>query len=69
MATGRNHKLIPKASKYKYVAKYEGERGLILWQCNYKCSLRYKTEREAAIAVDKRLIAEGKEPINILVRK
>jgi len=69
MATGRNHKLIPKASKYKYVSKYQGERGMIRWQCNYKCGIRYDTEREAAIAVDKRLIAEGKDPINILVRK
>lgn len=27
---------------------------------------RYKTERDAAIAVDKILISQGKEPINVL---
>ena len=29
----------------------------------------FKTERAAAIAVDKILISKGKEPVNILVRK
>ena len=29
----------------------------------------FKTEREAAIAADKHLIEQGKEPLNILVRK
>ena len=29
----------------------------------------YKTEKEAAIAVDKYLIRKGKEPVNVLKRK
>lgn len=29
----------------------------------------YKTEREAAIAVDKYFLSKGKEPVNIFVRK
>lgn len=69
MATGRNHKRIKKSESYKYVSMVEGERGRILWRCEYKCTITYDTEREAAIAVDKKLISEGKDPINILKRK
>ena len=29
----------------------------------------FKTEREAAIAVDKILIQQGKKPVNILIKK
>ena len=68
MATGRNHKYQKKSSKYKYVAKVLGEKGVELWIAKYKCTLSFKTEREAAIYVDKKLISEGKEPINILTR-
>jgi hypothetical protein len=68
MATGRNHKRIRKSDSYKYVSLYQCERGVQMWQCEYKCSVRYKTEKEAAIAVDKKLIAEGKSPINVLKR-
>lgn len=34
-----------------------------------KNTLFYKTEKEAAIAVDLELIKRGKEPINVLTRK
>lgn len=66
MATGRHHKRIPKSSKYKYVAKKICERGVELWIAGYKGTITFKTEKEAAIYVDKRLIADGKEPLNIL---
>jgi hypothetical protein len=68
MATGRNHKYQKKSSKYKYVAKKICERGVELWIATYKCTITFATEREAAIFVDKKLIAEGKEPLNILTR-
>ena len=59
-----------KSDKYKYVqVEYKNEKTYYrLWMNGYtkKC---YKTEREAAIAADKILIEQGKEPVNILVRK
>ena len=57
-------------SKYKYVIK-ELQNDLIRWKMTIKgySQKRYKTEREAAIAADKIMIAQGREPINILVRK
>ena len=57
-------------SKFKYVAKQIiGEE--IRWSItiNGYARKRYKTEREAAIAVDKIMIYAGKEPPNIFVRK
>jgi hypothetical protein len=50
------------------VAKKICERGVELWIATYKCTITFATEREAAIFVDKKLIAEGKEPLNILTR-
>ena len=57
-------------SKYKYVIK-ELINGVVLWKMTIKgySQKRYKTEREAAISVDKIMISKGKEPVNILVRK
>ena len=60
-------------SKYKYVSNIEVD-GDILWRGvffkNGKGNGKsFKTEREAAIYVDKKLIENEKEPINILVRK
>ncbi len=57
-------------SKYKHVIK-ELKNDLIRWKINVKgySQKRYKTEREAAISVDKIMIKKGKEPVNILVRK
>ena len=70
MATGRNHKRIPKSSKYKYVAKMECEKGFIRWRaCCLGASKSFKNERDAAKWVDLRLIEKGKEPVNILIRK
>ena len=62
-------------SKYKYV--YSSIRqGRKLWSAQFyrqKTKLvgttYFKTEREAALAVDKHLISEGREPVNILKRK
>ena len=57
-------------SKYKYVIK-ELINGGVLWKMTIQgySQKRYKTEREAAIAADKIMIAQGKEPVNILARK
>ena len=68
MATGRNHKYQKDSSQYKYVAKKICEKGVELWMARYKGTISFATEKEAAIFVDKRLISEGKEPVNILKR-
>ena len=56
-----------KLSKYKYV-NIEPNNGRVYYRIgvpNYS-KKRFNTEREAAIAVDKILIEQGKEPVNIL---
>ena len=57
-------------SIYKYVI-CEHKGGQIWWKINYPnhSQNRYKTEVEAAKAVDVILIKLGKEPLNILKRK
>lgn len=66
MASGL--KMIGK-SKYKYVSQIDTA-GKIWWRgAIYGSGKNFKTEREAAIYIDKRLIEKGKEPVNILVRK
>ena len=66
MASGL--KIIGK-SKYKYVSQIETA-GNVWWRgVIYGNGKSFKTEREAAIYIDKRLIEKGKEPVNILVRK
>ena len=70
MATGRTRKYEKRASKYKYVAKLICERGVIRWASSLpKFKVTFDTERDCALAVDKKLIERGKLPINILVRK
>ena len=56
-------------SQYKHVAgRTNTTKGAIYWVVNIGGVSRdsFKTEREAAIAVDKYLISKGKEPVNIL---
>jgi hypothetical protein len=56
-------------SKYKYVSKIESA-GKVYWRGRiFDTGKSFKTEREAAIYVDKKLIEKFKEPVNILVRK
>jgi len=70
MATGRNHKPIKKSSIYKYVRMWECEKGYIKYTAGVGGkTLSFDTEKEAAIFVDKWLIKNGKEPVNILVRR
>jgi hypothetical protein len=59
-----------KSTKYKHVLKTEVNDN-IYWRVNVTgvSKIGYKTEREAALVVDKYLISKGKEPVNILVRK
>ena len=58
-------------SKYKGVQGLISGSGITYWSARIcKTEKRgYKTEREAAKAVDLILIENGKEPVNILVRK
>jgi hypothetical protein len=62
-------KYIENSKTYKYVQKYkEGDK--IKWLGKVlRTGKTFKTEREAALYVDKVLINKGKEPVNILVRK
>jgi len=69
MASG-HYKYLGTSDKYSYVCKYEDRHGNILWQGKrYKNAPMVDSERKAAINVDKQLLAKGKEPINVLVRK
>ena len=69
MATIR-YKRVEGSKNYKYVIKLMDSAGNYMFQANCKGRTKVlKTEREAAIMVDKILISEGKEPVNILVRK
>jgi len=55
---------------YKYVELYLSKEGKERWKVQmYGNGRYYDTEREAARAVDLKLIEKGKEPVNILVRK
>ncbi len=72
MAT--HSKRIRSSEKYKYVALYMTAAGKERWKANFergagRTSKVYDTEREAAMAIDMRLIEDGMEPINILKRK
>jgi len=64
-------KISPKysKSKYKYVI-HEHVDEIEYWKINYPnhSQKRYKTEVDAAKAVDMILIKPGKEPVNILKR-
>ena len=58
-----------KPSKYKYVSIHlRGDVEYFVLNMAGVSSKRYKTEREAAIAVDMQFIKQGKEPVNILKR-
>ena len=60
---------LPKG-KYKYVYSYKMPDGTIKHQSfisKYKWSAYHKTEKEAAIAVDKYLLQKGLKPVNMLV--
>ncbi len=64
------YKRVEGSKKYKYVTKIMDAHGNYMFQANCKGRTKVlKTEREAAIMVDKILITAGKEPVNILVRK
>jgi len=61
-------------SKYKGVSKVRRSGRYEYWMAQYrKDNHRWQkycnSERDAAIAFDKKMIEIGKEPVNILVRK
>lgn len=63
-------KRIRKSVTYKYVTLYNTKNGDERWGVSIFGNTKYyETEREAAKAVDIKLIEKGKEPVNILVRK
>jgi len=66
----RFQKSIRKSEKWKYVYLKQMDSGDLMWvaQVNNKVSY-HKEERQAAIMVDRRRLEQGKEPINVLVRK
>jgi len=68
MATGL--KYIGMSIPYSYVTHLRDSSGKDRWMGKrWKNGKHFDTEREAALYVDKQLIEQGKEPINILVRK
>ena len=67
---GRAAVSLGKSKAYKYVYKYRTDTMNITWLGNYGKKMKFfKTEREAAIFVDKALIEAYKEPLNVLIRK
>ncbi len=55
-------------SKYKYVSQIELSTG-VWWRGSINGTGKsFRTEKEAAIYIDKKLIKKGKEPVNILKR-
>ncbi len=57
-------------SKYQFVALYITSKGKKRWRaCVFGNGRYFDTEREAAIAIDLKLISKGKKPVNILVSK
>ena len=61
-----------KSEKYEFVARIRTQlANNFYWVVNMPgvSKAHFKTEREAAIAVDKLLIKKGKAPVNILVPK
>jgi len=70
MAGTSNAIYIGKSKKYKYVS-IEQLKGELVYRgrVGKQYSNRFKTEREAAIFADMALINQGREPVNIFVRK
>ena len=58
-------------SKYKHVRGLLNTNGKIYYTMQMKgvSEAGFDCERKCAIAVDKKLIEQGKEPVNILIRK
>ena len=68
---GMRFKDICNSEKYKYVRKTMDERGRIRWVVSGLGAVgsSFDNERSAAKRADLKLIEQGKEPVNILVRK
>ena len=62
-------KYIKGGSEYKYVKVFENRKKEKVYVAGRVNSIVFKTEREDALFIDKKLIAEGKEPVNILKRR
>lgn len=62
------HKTLYKKSKYKYVVGLCSQDDIWNWHMNIPNVTKkgFKTEKEAAIAVDMYFISKGKQPLNIL---
>ncbi len=56
-------------SKYYNVYKCVDAKGIITWHGIFKNSKWFDNERDAAKWVDMQLIADGKEPRNVMKRK
>ena len=56
-------------SKVRYSGRYDYWRAECRLSDGTNCTKLCKTERQAAIAYDKMMIEQRKEPVNILVRK
>lgn len=64
----QKYKYIRGSDKYKYVSLYREKGGdKEIWAANIKGhGNRFKTEKEAALWIDKWLIKNGRNPVNIL---
>ena len=55
--------------KYVSVVSYDGVPTFKAELCKYKWMKCFASCREAALAVDKKLIEKGQQPVNILVKR
>jgi hypothetical protein len=66
----KNLKYLNKSSLYKHVYLYITDKKVIRFKGMFGKKQKYfKTEKEVAKFADLKLIEQGKEPVNILIRK
>ena len=66
---GKMKRICKTEFKYVSVVNYDGVATFRAELCKYKWMKCFSSCREAALAVDKKLIEKGKQPVNILVKR
>jgi len=66
---GKMKRICKTEFKYVSVVSYDGVTTFRAEICKYKWMKCFANCREAALAVDKKLIEKGQQPVNILVKR
>ena len=66
----RQAKWIKEGSTFKHVGvcEFKGKRYYRATIGRYQWNCIYETERQAAVAVDRKLLEKGEQPVNVLIR-